>query len=633
MKRHSLQNYLILMLAFFALMQLGMAPIPAPVQPAFSLSEKLALTEIFQETARTYGIPVELLMAIGYLESRWDQRNGEPSIDSAYGIMGLRERTDLDTLGQAAKLLGVSRETLKTDPVANIEGAAALLRQYADETQLTGDGRLESWTQAIRQYSGMKDEAGAIYLAEIYAAIGRGVNDAGIVFGPVSVDMTPYNEALETLYGISAIQAEYPKADWAAACSTNYTSSSRPSSYPIQYIVIHVAQGSYAGTIGWFQNCSSKVSAHYVMRSSDGASTQMVLHKDIGWHAGNWDYNTWSIGIEHEGYVENCNYFTDTMYKASADLVRYLCDLYGIPKDRNHIIGHIEVPGATHTDPGPCWNWSYYMQLVNEQTESPKASVNFSSYPDMITKDRDFNLAVHYTTNLYQFSKVGKLIVDAKDIATGEILASQVFDNDGKGLQGPENTIQFTFNIKQAAAQVYFLTYFTYLDGDYNNRLSAAGTSDDPTGMLYATVDFSAYPSSVLLSQPFTVSVHYTTDFYLFSQAGKLLVEMRELGTNRVLDTITFDNDGKGLQGPENSIDFEFTLSEQVSQIYFLSYFTPQSGGYDERLAEASTQTDATHLSNGGIFCGMTATSRQSGLAGWSFLTLILLGLLIRRRA
>jgi len=42
---------------------------------------------------------------------------------------------------------------------------------------------------------------------------------------------------------------DYPGAKWAPAAASNYTPSNRPSSYPIQYVVIHVAQGTYAGSI------------------------------------------------------------------------------------------------------------------------------------------------------------------------------------------------------------------------------------------------------------------------------------------------------------------------------------------------------------------------------------------------
>lgn len=160
------------------------------------------------------------------------------------------------------------------------------------------------------------------------------------------------------------ILPDHPAAFWNPADPSNYTVSARPDTYPIMYVIIHVAQGYYSGTINWFQYPGSNVSAHYVVKSSDGEITQMVRHKDIAWHAGNWNYNTWSIGIEHEGYINDPSWFTDQMYESSAALTGYICDLYGIPKTRTYIIGHNEVPGATHTDPGPYWDWDYYMQLV-----------------------------------------------------------------------------------------------------------------------------------------------------------------------------------------------------------------------------------------------------------------------------
>lgn len=164
---------------------------------------------------------------------------------------------------------------------------------------------------------------------------------------------------------------EYPLARWVPANTANYTKSTRPSAYPIDYFIVHVAQGSYAGTISWFQNRSAAASTHYVARSSDGQITQMVLHKDVAWHAANWEYNTKSIGIEHEGYVEDCSWFTDTMYNASAELVKWLCvNGTTIQKDRTHIIGHNEVPGATHTDPAPCWDWDKYMGLITGTSTS-----------------------------------------------------------------------------------------------------------------------------------------------------------------------------------------------------------------------------------------------------------------------
>lgn len=158
---------------------------------------------------------------------------------------------------------------------------------------------------------------------------------------------------------------DQPSVDWLPADPANYTVSDRPMGYPLDLVVIHVTQATYTSTLGVFQNPRKKVSAHYVVRSADGHIAQCVREHDIAWHAGNWDYNTRSIGIEHEGWVDRPAYFTNALYQESARLTAAICTRYAIPKDRGHIIGHYEVPGSDHTDPGPNWDWGLYMALVN----------------------------------------------------------------------------------------------------------------------------------------------------------------------------------------------------------------------------------------------------------------------------
>ncbi|MGA5206234.1 N-acetylmuramoyl-L-alanine amidase [Streptomyces variegatus] len=157
---------------------------------------------------------------------------------------------------------------------------------------------------------------------------------------------------------------DHPGAAWHPASRSNYTPSNRPRAHPLHYVIIHVAQTTYSGTVSVFRNPSRKVSAHYVVRSSDGHVAQCVRESDIAWHAGNWDYNTRSIGIEHEGWVDRPGYFTDAMYERSARLTAAICARYGIPRNRAHIIGHHEVPGSDHTDPGRHWDWNRYLRLV-----------------------------------------------------------------------------------------------------------------------------------------------------------------------------------------------------------------------------------------------------------------------------
>ncbi|WP_369213906.1 N-acetylmuramoyl-L-alanine amidase [Streptomyces flavofungini] len=165
---------------------------------------------------------------------------------------------------------------------------------------------------------------------------------------------------------IAAARAvDYPGAEWVPASTSNYTAASRPSTYAIDRVIIHVTQETYADTLAIFKNPAKQVSAHYVVRSKDGHIAQCVRERNVGWHAGNWSYNTRSIGIEHEGWVDKPEYFTNAMYEESAALTAAICTKYDIPRDREHILGHHQVPGSDHTDPGPNWDWSRYIRLVN----------------------------------------------------------------------------------------------------------------------------------------------------------------------------------------------------------------------------------------------------------------------------
>ncbi|PKV89232.1 N-acetylmuramoyl-L-alanine amidase [Streptomyces sp. TLI_146] len=163
----------------------------------------------------------------------------------------------------------------------------------------------------------------------------------------------------------AAADTDYPGAHWVPASDANCTVSQRPFTYAVDRVIIHVTQESFNTTLQIFQNPAKKVSAHYVVRSADGYTAQMVREHDIAWHAGNWNYNTRSVGIEHEGWVDQPAYFTDALYEESARLTASICDRHGIPKDREHIIGHYQVPGTDHTDPGPNWDWVRYIRLVN----------------------------------------------------------------------------------------------------------------------------------------------------------------------------------------------------------------------------------------------------------------------------
>jgi N-acetyl-anhydromuramyl-L-alanine amidase AmpD len=143
-------------------------------------------------------------------------------------------------------------------------------------------------------------------------------------------------------------------------------------------VVIHVTQGSFASAVKAFRNPDHQAAAHYIVRQ-DGQVTQMIRELDVAFHAGNREYNERSVGIEHEGFVDRASSFTDAMYAASARLTAGICGRYGIPVDRKHIIGHVEVPGTDHTDPGPYWDWDRYIRLVRRASAAASAPPSASA--------------------------------------------------------------------------------------------------------------------------------------------------------------------------------------------------------------------------------------------------------------
>ncbi|MFJ1971697.1 N-acetylmuramoyl-L-alanine amidase [Streptomyces sp. NPDC087903] len=156
---------------------------------------------------------------------------------------------------------------------------------------------------------------------------------------------------------------DFRGATWVAASSANWRLADRPDDYAIDRVVIHVTQGSFASAVKAFQDPGHGAAAHYIVHK-DGRVTQMIRELDVAFHAGNREYNERSVGIEHEGFVDRPKDFTDAMYAASARLTAGICGRYGIPVDRKHIIGHVEVPGTDHTDPGRHWDWDRYTGLV-----------------------------------------------------------------------------------------------------------------------------------------------------------------------------------------------------------------------------------------------------------------------------
>ncbi|MBM9510522.1 N-acetylmuramoyl-L-alanine amidase [Actinacidiphila acididurans] len=389
------------------------------------------LQQAFADAAAHYQVPRSVLLAVSYMESRWDTHQGLPSVTGGYGPMHLTDartaladfpqqamgdggddgrgddsrplitRTtaqapdvaalpaNLTTVDKAATLTGLSDQALREDPAANVAGGAALL---ADAQRGLGEplgSDPADWYAAVARYSGADDaQTAASFADDVFDVLAGGqsrLTDTGeqvtLAADPglkpaagqsARIGLRKTNDAgTECPPGLGCEWVPAPYQDLGGGDYGNYDLANRPVDEKIDTIVIHDTEGYWDTAMQLVQD-PTYLAWHYTVRSSDGHVAQHVLTKNVGWHAGNWYVNAKSIGIEHEGFlVDPGTWYTEAMYRSSARLVRYLAAKYDIPLDRQHILGHDNVPGPTasyisgmHTDPGPYWDWGHYMELL-----------------------------------------------------------------------------------------------------------------------------------------------------------------------------------------------------------------------------------------------------------------------------
>lgn len=377
-------------------------------------------TEAFEEAyAHHPEIPVGTLEAVAYAQTRMNALSAEelPScsgLPSAIGLFGLIENGQdyfRNTLTAVAALSGHSEASIKSSPrIQTLSYATALTNILPNAGwDAVGIAQRVLALSALPQGNAAQEFARQSELYQILTLI----CDHGFMS---ALNATPHPRSwLSEVFGenLQVLSASVvmidgdrvtngqgdsfergggiaPCYDYAADAyvqtpSCNYSSRSGTA---ISAVTVHTIQGSYAGAISWAQNCNANVSYHYVVRSSDGQVTQMLCESLKGWHVGS--ENPYTIGIEHEGWVSEPQWYTNAMYQGSANIVRDITNSgYGISAQRTsffpwaattnyngtntpgscvRIKGHQHFPNQTHTDPGQYWNWDHYFKLLNPNT-------------------------------------------------------------------------------------------------------------------------------------------------------------------------------------------------------------------------------------------------------------------------
>lgn len=332
----------------------------------------------FSAAALEFHVPVSLLRAIGWVETRWQMVQGEEEFrgrPAAYGVMALRGAR----LATGAARAGVSVEAARQDPASNIRAAAALLDAWATEAGIDR-ANAAAWQPLVARYSGIQLDAGrAAYVRQVRGAAERGLrrlSGGELATAALPAAATASTDCVpppDTATGAP----DYAPAVWRP--SPNFNFRPADSTGVPRMVIIHTCEGAYSGCWSWLDNPVSQVSAHYVVDETGSEISQLVREQNRAWHiaaiydcslnrkADCWlngvQSNNFTIGIEHAGYASQSS-FPTSQIEASAELV---CDITRdrhIPRDWQHIVGHGQLQPENRTDPGQHWPWVDYMHRI-----------------------------------------------------------------------------------------------------------------------------------------------------------------------------------------------------------------------------------------------------------------------------
>jgi hypothetical protein len=374
--------------------------------------------------ARYPALPRGILEAIAYSETGWRHvipapiASGEHRhMPAAWGVMGLYHGEGFEgQVAAGAKLTGLPASLVMRDPESNILAAAALLDQASRRNRALGlpsarADDVDAMSAVLARYAGYGPATGDIrtyarqsFAYAVLSTLQRGVRADGVVVpmravrmeraftatqlqklrapalrvdadrDRVDIDAAP--AAAPRAAGVATLAGDFGEAIWNPAYSGNYSTAANA----MTAVVMHTMEGSYAGSISWFQNPSAVVSAHYLIRKSDGQITQMVREYHQAYHAKY--HNNYTIGIEHDGYASDPGNWSSAMVNASARLTKSICarrgvncasawqgpgyDTWHLVPDSVRVKGHgMLSQNQNRYDPGKYFPWASYYSLIN----------------------------------------------------------------------------------------------------------------------------------------------------------------------------------------------------------------------------------------------------------------------------
>lgn len=189
---------------------------------------------------------------------------------------------------------------------------------------------------------------------------------------------------------------EQPAITWKGAHAANYQAGR--GGYALEFLVLHIMEGSLDGCAAWFNDPAARASTHYGV-GKDGRIFQFVNLADMPFAHGsveleqtnapavlraNWGVNpnVLGIGVEHEGFSGDA--MTAAQFEASTRLAAWLFATVLLPGgasnvaiDRAHVLRHGEISPRTRPrcPSYPEETFSRYVARVKELVSAAPAAI------------------------------------------------------------------------------------------------------------------------------------------------------------------------------------------------------------------------------------------------------------------
>ncbi len=340
----------------------------------FGNTDNLNIQLAAQEAEKQFGVPSRLLLAMAYADSRFqiiDQYEKKSWISFLPWRQARRIGKEIEYI------LKKSQAEIFANPHLGIKAEAIKLKIFLGAKFFTREEsqQFDFWRDALSKWNEDNDPlADKLYLDQIALLYNNGFSGVDNLGKKIVIPPLKHKVDANTYLNPFKHQQDARTPGFVGIPSISFFKLNSKAYRPlaetprkIKYIVIHTMQNSFATIFGYFRRPTTQVGGHYMIRALDGFSIQTADERIVAFHDA--CFNEESIGIEHEGRIENGKlWYTDTMYQASANIVKDIAKRHKIPLDRKYILGHSEAPDCSeHQDPGNDWDWEKYMKLLRQK--------------------------------------------------------------------------------------------------------------------------------------------------------------------------------------------------------------------------------------------------------------------------